>query len=60
MSCPYIWSGLSPIIKLVIFFFGGCFKGKVYRSICRTEEDPKEIIRKGIRDIPAEPLQQAH
>jgi hypothetical protein len=54
-----IWPARSPDLNTCDFFFWGCLKDKVYNSNRRTEEEPKENIRRKMANIPAEQLQRA-
>jgi hypothetical protein len=61
-----VWTQLSAVVFsqhvhliliIVIFFFWGCLKDKVYNSNHCMEEEPKENIRRETANIPAEQLQ---
>jgi hypothetical protein len=53
-----IWAARSPNLILVIFFFCGCLKDKVYNSNPTT--GMKEYISKEIANSPAEQFERAN
>jgi uncharacterized membrane protein len=59
LSAVVFGQHIHPILILVIFFFWGCLKNKVYNSNPQTEE-LKENIHREIANIPAEQFQRVN
>jgi hypothetical protein len=60
LSAVVFGQRVHVILILVIFFFPGCLKGKVYKSNPRTEEELKENIHREIANLSAEQLQRVN